>query len=164
MCKDTTAWFTVLAVGFLSTNFLRTTLYGSRTCVTRDRSNKTSMITTLFGPTAFKMAVKRYHKRPECTKLLKVLSSKTTQTMGYYGHVRESREECRVVQRCLMHRLQEVYISRDNLTATVVSLKRNPPSARICPNVSFERSVRPNGSRMRRCPDCRIEYRIDFKH
>jgi hypothetical protein len=73
-------------------------------CVTQDRYNYTDKITSRFGTTAFKMAVKRYHQRPECTELLKIMSRETVIIMGYGDYLWQFREECRVVQGRLMHR------------------------------------------------------------
>jgi hypothetical protein len=66
-------------------------------CVSQDRNNNTGTITNLFGATAFKMAIKRYHQQPECTKLLKIMSSKAAKTMEMGDYVRQFREECRIV-------------------------------------------------------------------
>ena len=49
-------------------------------CVSQDQDNRTCAISNLFGTTAFKMAKKRYHQQPECTKLLKIMSSEAAKT------------------------------------------------------------------------------------
>jgi hypothetical protein len=131
-------------------------------CVSHDRENNTYAITNLFGTTAFKMAIKRYHQHPECTELLKIMSSKAAKTMEMGEYVRQYREECRVVQGCLMHRLQSVYISRKCLTTT--PLRRDLPSEKICPHIKFRKSEYKIGSGLKRCQECRTEYRIDFEN
>jgi hypothetical protein len=131
-------------------------------CVSQDRNNNTCAITNLFGATAFKMAIKRYHQQPECTELLKIMSSKATKTIEIRDYVRQFREECRVVQGCLMHRLQSVYISHKCLTTT--PFRRDPPSEIICPHIKFRTSEHNIGSGVRRCQECRTEYRIDSRY
>jgi hypothetical protein len=131
-------------------------------CVSQDRNNNTWAITNLFGTTAFKMAIKRYHQQPECTKLLKIMSSKAAKTMEMGDYVRQFREECRVVQGCLIHRLQSVYILRKCLSNT--PFRREPPSEIICPHIKFRTTEHNIGSGVRRCQECRTEYRIDVKY
>jgi hypothetical protein len=134
------------------------------TCVSRDRNSDASMITNLFGTTAFKMAMKRYHQRPKCTELLKIMSSKSAMTMVTGDYVWQFEEECRVVEGCLMHRLQSVYISRKCLFTTPTSFKHNPPSGMICPHIKLGTSMHHIRSGAGRCQKCRTEYRIDFKY
>ena len=131
-------------------------------CVSQDRDRGTSAITNLFGATAFKMAMKNYHQHPECTKLLKMMSSKAVQTMATGNYVRQFREECRIVQGHLIHRLQSVYISRKGLSTTPVG--RELPSEMICPHIEVRTSEHIIKSGVRRCQGCRTEYRIDFKY
>jgi len=131
-------------------------------CVSQDRNNNTHAISNLFGTTAFKMAIKRYHQQPECTKLLKFMSSKAVKIMETGDYIRQFREECRVFQGCLLHRLQSVYISRKCLINT--PFRHDPPSEMICPHIKFRTSEHSIGSGVRRCQECRTEYRIDFKH
>jgi hypothetical protein len=130
-------------------------------CVSQDQDNDTYLITNLFGSTAVKMAIKRYHQQPECTKLLKIMSSKA-ETMETKDYVRQFREECRIIQGCLIHRLQSVYISRYCLGT--MPFRQNPPFENICPHIKFRTSEHTIGSGMRRCQECRTEYRIDFKY
>jgi hypothetical protein len=91
-------------------------------CVVMDWEYNTILISNLFGMTACKMAIKRNRRRPDCRELLNMMSSKATEITltGYF--VRQSREECRVVQGHLMHRLQSVYF-----TVTPISFQRNAP-------------------------------------
>jgi F-box domain len=131
-------------------------------CVSQDRNNNTYTVTNLFGATAFKMAIKRYHQQPECTELLKIMSSKVAETMETKSYVQQFREECRVVQGCLMHRRQSVYISRKCLTT--MPFRLGPPSERICPHIKFGISEHNIGSGVRRCQECRTEYCINFKY
>jgi hypothetical protein len=74
--------------------------------------------------------------------------------------VRQLREECRVVQGQLMHRLQSVDISRK--CSTAMPSRHNLPSEMICPHVNFRKSVHNIG--VKRCQECCTDYRIDFKH
>ena len=73
-------------------------------CVTKDRRDRTFVLTDLFGSTACKMAIKRY-QGSDCTELLKLMSSKATKTNVVGNYVRQFKEECRVIRGCLMHRL-----------------------------------------------------------
>jgi len=130
-------------------------------CVSQDRNNNTYAISNLLGTTAFKMAIKRYHQQPECTKLLKVMSSKEVKIMETGDYIRQFREECRVFQGSLIHRLQSVHFSRKGLNTP---FRRNLPSEMICPHIKFRTSEHSIGSGVRRCQECRTEYRIDFKH
>lgn len=131
-------------------------------CVSQDRNNAIWAITDLFGATAFRMAIKRYHQQPDCTKLLKIMSSKATKTVATGNYVRQFREECRIVQGSLIHRLQSVYISRKCLRTT--PFRCDLPSEIICPHIKFRTSEHNIGSGVKRCQKCRTEYRIDFKH
>lgn len=132
-------------------------------CVSQDRRKNTYAITSLFGATAFKMAMKRYHQQPECTKLLKIMSSKAAKIVEIEDYVRLFREECRVVQGCLMHRLQSVYVPRKCLS-TKPSGRHDQPSEMICPHIRFRMSEDRTRSRIKRCQECRTEYRIDYKY
>jgi len=120
-------------------------------CVSRDRHNRTEAITYRFGTTAFKMAMKRYLQHPECTKLLGIMSSKavTTREMGKY--VRQYREECRVVQGNLMHRLQSVLISTQTKCLTTTDFNRYPTYEIICPHIKFRKSEHNIGSGVKQC-------------
>jgi hypothetical protein len=131
-------------------------------CVSQDRDNDTYVITKLFGSTAVKMAIKRYHQQPECTKLLKIMSSKAAETIERRHYVQQFREECRIIQGCLIHRLQSVYIPRKCLGT--LPFRHDPPFEKICPHIKFRTSEHNIGSGMRRCQECRTEYRIDFKY
>jgi hypothetical protein len=51
-------------------------------CVSHGRENNTHAVTDLFSTAAFKMAMKRYHQQPECTKLLKIMSSEAIETQA----------------------------------------------------------------------------------
>jgi hypothetical protein len=127
-------------------------------CVGQDWNKKAYAITGLIGTTAFKMAIKRYHQQPECTKLLKIMSSKEAKIMKTGDYVRQFREECRVVQGCLMHRLQSVHVLRQCSTTT--RFRRNAPSERIyhMPTYLVELDVRRVWAReMSRMPH-RIPY------
>jgi hypothetical protein len=63
-------------------------------CVSQDRKNNTFYISSWFGTTACKMAIKRHHQRQECQELLKMMSPKTAMTSD------ESRwRVCAAVQR-----------------------------------------------------------------
>jgi hypothetical protein len=131
-------------------------------CVSQNRNNNTCAITNLFGATAFKIAIKRYHQQPKCTKLLKIMSSKATKTIEIRDYVRQFREEYRVVQGCLIYRLQSVYISHKCLTTT--PFKRDPPSEIICSHIKFKTSEHNIGSGVRRCQEYRTKYRIDSRY
>ena len=131
-------------------------------CVSQDTDKDTWAITNLFGSTAFKMAMKRYHQNPECTELLKIMSSKETTTIETTNYVRQFKEECRVIQGCLIHRLQSIHISR-KLSSTT-PFRHDFPSEKICPHIQFRRNKHDIGSGVKRCQKCRTEYRIDFKY
>lgn len=75
-------------------------------------------------------------------------------------HVRQFREECRIIQECLIHRLQSVHISRKSLG----TIRRDPPSEMICPHIEFRTSEHNIESGVRRCQKYCTEYRIDFKY
>ena len=131
-------------------------------CVSRDRDNETFAVTSLFGATAFKMAIKRYHQQSDCTEILKVMSSKAAKTTEREEYLRQSREECRVIQGSLIQRKQSVYISRISSTAT--SMNYDTPSAMICGHIRFTPSQHNASSAIKRCHKCRTEYRVDFKY
>ncbi len=124
-------------------------------CVAKGRSDDISRITDLFGMTAFKMAIKRYHQQPDCAKLSSIMSKKAVQTVENGGYVRQSREECRVIHGRLMHRLQNVCISRkcSNGTAFVDDLYPEM----TCPHIKLRRSMLENRSGIRGCRECRTE-------
>jgi len=130
-------------------------------CVSQDWNNNTYTISNLLGITAPKMAIKKYHQQPECTKLLKVISSKEVKIMETGNYIQLFREECRVFQGCLIHRLQSVHVSRKGL---ITPFRHNLPSEMICLHIKFRTSEHSIGSGVRRCQECRTEYRIDFKH
>jgi hypothetical protein len=108
------------------------------------------------------MAIKRYQQQPEYTKLLKIMSSEAAKTINMGDYVRQVEEECRVVQGCLMHRLESVYISRKCLTT--MPFRCDPPSETICTHIKFRTVWHNIGSGMRRCQECRTEYGIDFRY
>lgn len=131
-------------------------------CIAKDRNDDTSGITYLFGTTAFKMTIKRHHQQPDCTRLLSIMSNKAVQTVEHGGYVRQSREECRVIQGHLMHRLQNVRISRKCLNGTTFADDLYPEM--ICPHIKVRRSMLENRSGIRRCRQCCTEYSFDFKY
>jgi hypothetical protein len=131
-------------------------------CVAKDRNDDTGRITDLFGATAFKMAIKRHHQQPGYTRLLSIMSNKAAQTVEHGGYVRQSREECRVIRGRLMHRLQNVRISRTCLNGTTFVDDLYPEM--ICPHIKLRRSMLENRSGIRRCRECRTEYSIDFNY
>jgi hypothetical protein len=112
--------------------------------------------------TAFKMAIKRYHQQPSCTRLLSIMSNKVAQTVEHGDYVRQSREECRVIRGRLMHHLQNVCISRKCLNGTTFVDGLYPEM--ICPHIKLRRSMLENRSGIRRCRECRTEYSIDFNY
>ena len=132
-------------------------------CVTLDRNSNTFSVTDLFGTTAFKMAVKRYHRQPECTELLKSMSSEAARIVYRHRQVRLFREECRVVQGRLMHRLQSVQVPRKRPTSMTTDVTCDLPSEMICTHVKFWKSVHTIGAGVKRCQECRTEYRIDVR-
>ncbi|KAF7854700.1 hypothetical protein EAF04_010269 [Stromatinia cepivora] len=132
-------------------------------CVSRDRKNETWIITELFGATAVNMAIKRYQQQPGCTELLNIMSSRTARIINWGKYLRQYREECRIVQGHLMHKLQSVFVSRE--CSNTMDFK--PPSTAsedICPHIRFKTSLNYTGSGVRRCQKCPTEYRIDFKY
>jgi hypothetical protein len=132
-------------------------------CVAQDRAINTFTITELFGSTAFKMAVKRYHQQPDCTRLLKIMSSTEATTTKIGDYVRQFKEECRVVRGRLMHRLQSAYILQDQ-RSDIFPFIHNTPSEVICPHIKFGTSVYETGPIVKRCQECCTDYRIDFKY
>ena len=133
-------------------------------CVSKHRYSNVYAVTELFGTTAFTMVIKRYHQQPDCRKLLEVISSKAAKTVVREDYVRQYREECRIVQGRLMHRLQNVYISWKSLTLTSADFRRNSPAETICPHHNLKTSVRNNKSRVDICQECYTEYSIAFKY
>ncbi|THV43682.1 hypothetical protein BGAL_1119g00010 [Botrytis galanthina] len=102
------------------------------------------------------MALKRAYQNPACTELVTMMSSPSVRMIDW------GKEECRIVQGHLMHRLQSVFISdgRERHTAFRSPL---PPTEKICTHTrlsprSFLDAV---GSGVRRCGQCSTEYRID---
>ncbi len=130
-------------------------------CTEQDLGAVSWDISRLFGTTAFKMAIKRYHQKPECTELLRIMSSKEARTIHMEDYIQQFKEECRIVQGCLLHRLQSVYVLRKR--SSTVPFRINRFSERICPHISFTTSEHV-GSGATRCQKCRTEYRIDFKY
>ncbi|KAJ8061537.1 hypothetical protein OCU04_009350 [Sclerotinia nivalis] len=132
-------------------------------CVSQDRKNETWIITGLFGETAVNMALKRCHQNPESTELLNIMSRRKARIINWGKYLRQYREECRIVQGHLMHKLQSVFISRECSSTTDFK----PPSTaseKICPHIRFQTSLKYIGSGVRRCQKCPTEYRIDFKY
>ncbi|TEY35161.1 hypothetical protein BOTCAL_0602g00030 [Botryotinia calthae] len=134
-------------------------------CVSYDRDRSSRMVSILFGSTAVKMALKRAHQNPECTELLTMMSSPRTRTTHWGKYVRQCREECRIVQGHLMHRIQSVFISRrrEKLTAF-----RRPfdPAEDICTHIESEGQCFLNtiGSGVMGCRKCPTEYRADVMY
>jgi len=136
-------------------------------CVNQDMDNCTSNISLLFGSTAFKMAMKRYHQQPQCTKLLDIMSNKEAKTKVREYYVWQCIEECRIIQGRLFHRQQSVYISLKSRSMTITYLRRNPPSEMICQHINLEETVvepQTTDSRVTRCQKCRTEFRVDLKY
>jgi hypothetical protein len=106
------------------------------TCAYHDWINNTHAISNLFGATAFKTAVKRYHQQPDCTDLLEVVSRKAARTRETGDYVQQFREERRVIQGCLIHRLQSVCVLRKFLITT--PSRRDPPSGNNTHTSSLE--------------------------
>jgi hypothetical protein len=132
-------------------------------CVSQDRKLGTWMVTTVYGTTAFKMAIKRSQNLPECTNLLDIMSRATPKTIKESIYVRQFREECRVVQGCLMHRLQSVHILRKNSTGPL--FEHDQSFEIICQHTWLGvGGVKIESGVVRRCQNCRTEYRIDFKY
>ncbi|KAF5870725.1 uncharacterized protein Bfra_009276 [Botrytis fragariae] len=109
------------------------------------------------------MALKRAHQNPACTELVTMMSSPSTRMINWGKYIRQYREDCRIMQGHLMHRLQSVFISdgREKQTAF-----RSPfaPAENICTHTrlsprSFLDAV---GFGVIRCEKCPTEYRIDI--
>ncbi|KAM0130015.1 hypothetical protein ACHAP3_007486 [Botrytis cinerea] len=134
-------------------------------CVSYDRDRSSNMVSIFFGSTAVKMALKRAHQNPECTELLKMMSSPRTRTTHWGKYVRQYREECRIVQGHLMHRMQSVFISRrrENLTAFRVPFNT---AEDICTHIEAEGQCFLNtiGSGVKGCRKCPTEYRADVMY
>ena len=134
-------------------------------CVSYDRDRSSNMVSIFFGSTAVKMALKRAHQNPECTELLKMMSSPRTRTTHWGKYVRQYREECRIVQGHLMHRMQSVFISRrrENLTAFRVPFDT---AEDICTHIEAEGQCFLNtiGSGVKGCRKCPTEYRADVMY
>lgn len=131
-------------------------------CVAKDFRDNFDDISQLFGTTAFKMAVKRHHQQPECTELLSLMSSERAQTAQSGDYVRQSQEECRVIQGHLMHRLQSVRVSRRSLNGTTFTDDLCPEM--ICPHIKLRNSTQESKSGIRRCRKCCTEYSIDYTY
>ncbi|CAD6451557.1 575066a2-9553-4fd4-8098-3bb20c4bccac [Sclerotinia trifoliorum] len=131
-------------------------------CVTRDRDNETWIITERFGETAVNMVLKRYHQNPEDRELLKFMSHHKAKITNWGKYLRQWREECRIVQGHLVHRVQSVFISRE-CSSTADFKPPSTASENICPHIRFQTSLKYIGSGVRRCCKCPTEYRIDFK-
>ncbi|KAH6713745.1 hypothetical protein BKA61DRAFT_482896 [Leptodontidium sp. MPI-SDFR-AT-0119] len=108
------------------------------------------------------MAVKRHHQQPECTELLSLMSSERAQTAQSGDYVRQSQEECRVIQGHLMHRLQSVQVSRRSLNGTTFTNDLCPKM--ICPHMKLRNSIQESKSGIRRCRKCCTEYSIDYTY
>ncbi|KUJ13591.1 uncharacterized protein LY89DRAFT_160375 [Mollisia scopiformis] len=127
-------------------------------CIQRDQDSDLDDITYTFGTTAFKMAVKRYHQKPDCKKVLKLMSSRSVYFSKWDEWVVAWREECRVVGGSLMHCWQSVHISSNY--SYLASHSVTPRNVRICTHVAFNGSTKKSGI----CCRCRTEWRIDSKY
>ena len=128
-------------------------------CVQQDENQSISSITNLFGTTAFKMAMQRYHQGAEYKQLLNAMSSKAPQTTQIGEYVRRFSEECRIIQGCLMHRLQSVYTARQCLP---ISRPCMTPLELICPHITLGEHHIDSG--LKRCQKCRTQYRIGLRY
>ncbi|KAF7914223.1 uncharacterized protein EAF01_000629 [Botrytis porri] len=109
------------------------------------------------------MALKRAHQNPACTELVTMMSSPSVMMVDWGKYVRQYREECRIVQGHLMHRMQSVFIS-DGREEHTAFRSPFPPTENICTHIrlspcSFLDAV---GSGVMRCEKCPTEYRIDI--
>jgi hypothetical protein len=136
-----------------------------------------------FSTTLFRMAMKRYQQNPECSQLLKLLSYRRTKLES--GYVNHYKEDCRIIQGIMIHRVQKVYLSIELITL---------PFLEICRHLNFgmgkdstyvgtsvycgndleqvwstnwnlaSQEKHNNGSGLMRCPHCWTEFRFDFKY
>ncbi|KAF7924303.1 uncharacterized protein EAE98_007354 [Botrytis deweyae] len=132
-------------------------------CVSEDWGRCSSIVSTLFGSTAVKMALKRAHQNPACTELVTMMSSPSVRMADWEKYVRQYREECRIVEGHLMHRLQSVFISDCGEKHTAFRSYFSPAET-ICTHIrlsprSFLDAV---GFGVMRCERCPTEYRIDI--
>lgn len=149
--------------------------FGSRTwrhqasqrpaCVQRDSMNMVDHVTSIFGTTAFKMAVKQHQLHPESSEVLELMSSKTAETISRGCYIQQSTEECRVAQGHLLHRLQSVYILCCKSTSLGdETFKDYYFEDRLCPHIHRSKNIRYDTSGIRRCRRCRTDYRIEYKY
>ncbi|KAF7890626.1 hypothetical protein EAF00_008941 [Botryotinia globosa] len=132
-------------------------------CVSEDRKRSSNIVSSYFGSTAVKMALKRAHQNAACTELLTMMSGPSVRMTNWGKYVRQFREECRIVQGNLMHRLQSVFIS-DGCEKNTAFRSPLPPTEKICRHTrlsprSFLDAV---GFGVMRCEKCPTEYRIDI--
>ncbi|TGO35197.1 hypothetical protein BHYA_0167g00230 [Botrytis hyacinthi] len=109
------------------------------------------------------MALKRAQHNPACTQLVTMMSSPSVRMINWGKYVRQYREECRIVQGHLMHRLQSVFISNGHEQHTAFRSPL-PPTEKICTHTRFSpRSfLDAVGFGVMRCEKCPTEYRIDI--
>ncbi|KAH8589706.1 hypothetical protein B0O99DRAFT_522641 [Bisporella sp. PMI_857] len=107
------------------------------------------------------MAIKRSLYKPECTELLDAMSSKEVETRVVSNYVQQSKEECRIVNGHLLHRLQSAYTcyhpSIDWQFRDLSSLMH------ICPHFSFRENIDKIGKGVQRCGKCRTEYSFNIE-
>jgi hypothetical protein len=130
-------------------------------CVVHDLRIRTVKISSLFGTTALDMAIKRYKHQLESKSLLTIMSSNSTETKQIGDFVRQSKEECRIIGGRLMHRLQNIFVSRKRFTTTLVG--HDPPPFNVCRHMKLATKNYTIQSGVRRCQKCRTECHVRFR-
>jgi hypothetical protein len=137
-------------------------------CLHNDNFLNTKLISKNIGATAFRMAIKRYQQRPECTDLLKALSPSIRPLRPVRAMLRDlyisiSTEEFRVVQDHLLQRKQTLYVPRWR-PITMMDYVEKPPITQICNHKGIASSWRNVHSWPQKCYYCYTDYRVDFKY
>jgi hypothetical protein len=132
-------------------------------CLHEDFFLHTRLLNKNIGATAFRMVVKRYEQQPECTELLKAISSPFLRAMGREKHVFISTEEFRIVQGDLILRKQTLFLPR-SLKIRMLDYVYNPPEGNICRHQRIAGSWRHVEVWPMKCNRCFTEYKLDFKY
>ncbi|QSZ29525.1 hypothetical protein DSL72_004039 [Monilinia vaccinii-corymbosi] len=124
-----------------------------------------------FGPTHAKLAIKRYHEDPKCTKVTDFMSMPKPIIREIYGKlIQMAHEKFRVVKGSLMYRSQRVWMSLKDLSDSIFrelqpnASKIGPSNLKICSHIKLSEKIAAGDPiKKERCGKCHTEFCIGFK-